>query len=102
MLNLFAYTCAFSIAALAGGARQVVNNDMSRPSLDWGRENHQRNGQDLRSVSMLPHNLFKSWWKIRSLGPYGLIIIDPPTYQRGSFDAEKDYGTDPQATGRIR
>ena len=92
VLNLFAYTCAFSIAALAGGARQVVNNDMSRPSLDWGRENHECNDQDLRSVSMLPHNLFKSWGKIRSQGPYGLIIIDPPTYQRGSFDAEKDYG----------
>jgi 23S rRNA (cytosine1962-C5)-methyltransferase len=40
---------------------------------------------------MLPHNVFKSWWKIRQLGPYDLVIIDPPTNQRGSFVAEKDY-----------
>lgn len=91
VLNLFAYTCAFSVAAIAGGARQVVNNDMSRPALDWGSENHRRNGHDLRRVRMLPHNLFKSWWKIRQLGPYDLVIIDPPTNQRGSFVAEKDY-----------
>jgi 23S rRNA (cytosine1962-C5)-methyltransferase len=91
VLNLFAYTCAFSVAAVAGGARQVVNNDMSRPALDWGTENHRQNAHDLRRVRMLPHNVFKSWWKIRQLGPYDLVIIDPPTNQRGSFVAEKDY-----------
>ncbi|MCB1684813.1 MAG: class I SAM-dependent methyltransferase [Pseudomonadales bacterium] len=91
VLNLFAYTCAFSVAAQAGGATHVVNNDMSKPSLDWGRENHARNGQDPRTVSMLAYNLFKSWWKVRKLGPYGLIIIDPPTFQKGSFDARRDY-----------
>lgn len=91
VLNLFAYTCAFSVAALAGDARQVVNNDMSRPALNWGERNHQLNGHDLRRVRMLPHNLFKSWWKIRQFGPFDLIIIDPPTNQRGSFVAEKHY-----------
>jgi len=91
VLNLFAYTCAFSVAAIAGGARRVVNNDMSRPALNWGERNHQCNGHDLRSVRMLPHNVFKSWWKIRQFGPYDLVIIDPPTNQRGSFVAEKHY-----------
>ena len=92
VLNLFAYTCAFSVVAMAGGAASVVNNDMSKPSLDWGRKNHTLNDHDLRQVSMLPHNLFKSWWKIREYGPYDIIIIDPPTNQRGSFNAEKQYG----------
>jgi len=92
VLNLFAFTCAFSVVAIDGGAVTVVNNDMSRPSLDWGRRNHELNGQDLRRVRMLPHNLFKSWSKIRDLGPFDLVIIDPPTNQRGSFNAEKQYG----------
>ena len=92
VLNLFSFTCAFSVAALAGGAAHVVNNDMSRPALDWGRRNHELNEQDLRQISMLPHNLFKSWWKIRQLGPFDLVVIDPPTNQRGSFNAEKQYG----------
>ena len=30
VLNLFAYTCTFSVAAIAGGARSVLNNDMSK------------------------------------------------------------------------
>jgi len=92
VLNLFSFTCAFSVSALAGGATHVVNVDMSRPALEWGKRNHALNDQDLRQVTMLPHNLFKSWWKIRQLGPYGLIIVDPPTNQRGSFNAEKQYG----------
>jgi 23S rRNA (cytosine1962-C5)-methyltransferase len=92
VLNLFAYTCAFSVAAMAGGAAQVVNNDMSRNALDWGRRNHELNDHDMRCVRMLPHNVFKSWWRIRKLGPYERIIIDPPSNQRGSFVAEKQYG----------
>lgn len=91
VLNLFAFTCAFSVAALAGGAAAVVNVDMSRPALDWGARNHQLNGQDLRRVSMLAHNLFKSWQKLKSLGPFDMVIIDPPTNQRGSFNAERQY-----------
>ncbi len=91
VLNLFAYTCAFSVAALAGDAAHVVNNDMSRNALDWGRRNHEHNEQDLRQTTMLPFNVFKSWWKLRQLGPYDLVIVDPPSRQRGSFDAERDY-----------
>lgn len=92
VLNLFAYTCTFSVAAIAGGATLVVNNDMSRSALEWGKENHQLNTHDLRNVRMLPHDLFKSWAKIRQFGPYDKVVIDPPTNQRGSFNAEKQYG----------
>ena len=92
VLNLFAYTCGFSVAAVAGGASLVVNNDMSRSALEWGRDNHRENGHDSRLVAMLAHNLFKSWQKIRQRGPYDVVVIDPPTNQRGSFNAEKQSG----------
>ena len=92
VLNLFAYTCSLSVAALAGDARQVVNVDMSKPSINWGQRNHELNQQDLRSVKSVPHNLFRSWGRISQCGRYDTIIIDPPTRQRGSFDAEKNYG----------
>ncbi|MCL7461298.1 class I SAM-dependent methyltransferase [Pseudomonas sp. NW5] len=91
VLNLFAYTCAFSVAALAGGAQQVVNLDMSSAALARGRENHQLNDQELGRVRFLAHDLLKSWSKVARHGPYELIIIDPPTFQRGSFVLEKDY-----------
>lgn len=34
---------------------------------------------------------FKSWGKIKKSGPYDLIIIDPPSFQKGSFALTKDY-----------
>jgi 23S rRNA (cytosine1962-C5)-methyltransferase len=91
VLNLFSYTCSLSVAALAGGARQVVSADMSKPSIEWGKRNHQLNEHDLRQVRSLPHNILKSWARIQKLGPFDTIIIDPPTRQKGSFNAEKHY-----------
>ncbi|MBM3108456.1 class I SAM-dependent methyltransferase [Pseudomonas sp. V1] len=91
VLNLFAYTCGFSVAAIAGGAEQVVNLDMARSALSRGRDNHRLNGQDVGRVSFLGHELFKSWGKVRKSGPYDLIIIDPPTFQKGSFVLTQDY-----------
>lgn len=91
VLNLFAYTCGFSLAAIAGGATQVVNLDMSRAALNRGRENHRLNGHDLTHVSFLDHELFKSWGKVKRLGPYDLVIIDPPSFQKGSFALDRDY-----------
>lgn len=91
ILNLFAYTCAFSVHGAAGGASGVVNNDMARPVLDWGVRNHQLNEQSLDGIRMLPHNLLKSWGKMGKLSPFDIIIADPPTNQGGSFNAEKHY-----------
>jgi 23S rRNA (cytosine1962-C5)-methyltransferase len=91
VLNLFAYTCSFSVAALAGNARQVVSVDMSKPSVSWGNRNHELNSQDLRCVRSMSHNILKSWSRIERPGPYDTVIIDPPTHQRGSFEAERDY-----------
>lgn len=89
VLNLFAYTCAFSVAALDAGARQVLNMDMAQGALATGQHNHQLNG--LTGASFLAHDIFSSWGKITRSGPYHLIIIDPPSYQKGSFVATKDY-----------
>ncbi len=91
VLNLFAYTCGFSVAAIAGGAEHVVNLDMASAALTRGRENHRLNGHNLGRVSFLGHELFKSWGKVRKLGPYDLIIIDPPSFQKGSFALTRDY-----------
>lgn len=91
VLNLFAYTCGFSVAALAGGAEQVTNLDMAKAALSRGRENHRLNGQALDRVRFLPHELLRSWGNIRRQGPYDLIIIDPPSFQKGSFDLQRDY-----------
>ena len=90
VLNLFAYTCAFSVVALQAGARLVVNVDMGQGAMATGQQNHQLNGITT-GASFLVHDIFKTWGKINRSGPYGLVIVDPPSYQKGSFIATKDY-----------
>lgn len=90
VLNLFAYTCAFSVAALQGGAAQVVNIDMARGALATGQHNHALNGLAGRA-QFWPHDVFTSWGKIARHGPWDLIVADPPSHQKGSFVATKDY-----------
>ncbi|WP_353238734.1 class I SAM-dependent methyltransferase [Limnohabitans sp.] len=90
ILNLFAYTCAFSVVALQGGAAQVLNLDMSHGALAVGQQNHRLNDLPAKA-RFLGHDIFKTWGKINKMGPYGVIVIDPPSYQKGSFIATKDY-----------
>ena len=66
VLNLFAYTCGFSVAALHGGALQVVNIDMAAGPMKNGKRNHELN--NLQGARFLTHNIFKTWGKIRKLG----------------------------------
>lgn len=91
VLNLFSYTCAFSLAAKVGGAKSVVNVDMSKGALKTGMANHSLNNLDPKGVSFLPYNILKSFSSLKRKGPYDMIIIDPPSFQRGSFEATKDY-----------
>jgi len=90
VLNLFAYTGAFSVVALQAGAAQVTNVDMSAGALGIGRRNHALNGI-ATGASFLAHDIFNSWGKLTRGGPYDLVICDPPSFQKGSFVATKDY-----------
>lgn len=91
VLNLFSYTCAFSIAAISGGAKHVFNIDMSRVSLSTGRDNHRLNEQDTKRVKFEAIDIFKSFGRIKKHGPYDLLICDPPSFQKGSVDIRRDY-----------
>ncbi len=91
ILNLFSYSCSFSVAAIAGGADNVVNIDMNRGALALGRSNHQLNHLDLRRVSFLPLEIFRSFSRLRKLAPFDMIICDPPDEQGSSFRPQRDW-----------
>ena len=91
VLNMFAYTCSLSVAALAGEASEVVNIDMSKNALASGRDNHRRNSQNIQKVKFLSHNILKSFGSLTKKGPFDLIIVDPPSNQGKSFYVETDY-----------
>jgi len=91
VLNLFSYSCSFSLAAMQGGASSVINIDMSHGALKLGKTNHQINEIDTHLVKFFRHDIFKSWGKLKRYGLYETIVFDPPTNQVGSFTASKDY-----------
>lgn len=91
VLNLFSYTCSLSVAALVGGASEVVNVDMAEPALSVGRLNHRLNSLEDKKVRYLDYNIMKSLGTIGKKGPFDLVIIDPPSFQGASFQLERDY-----------
>lgn len=91
VLNLFSYTCAFSVSAISAGASKVVNVDMAKNALTTGRTNHHLNNLEAKKVKFMPYDILKSWSRIKKEAPYDIIIIDPPSFQKGSFEATKDY-----------
>ncbi len=91
VLNLFAYTCGFSVAAMAGGASQVANVDVSKAALSRGRDNHRLNNQETSRVIFQGVDIFKSFSRLRKYAPYDLLICDPPALQIGRVDIQRDY-----------
>ncbi len=89
VLNLFSYTCSFSVAAMNAGALKVTNIDMKKSFLKVGQKNHQLNGLE-KNVQFLSYDIMKSLSGITKKGPWDLIIIDPPSHQK-SFHLESAY-----------
>ena len=83
VLNTFAYTCAYSVAAALGGAELVVSVDVSRKYLDWGRRNFQANALDPQPHQFIHSDIFDFLGRARRQGRrFDLVILDPPTFGR--------------------
>lgn len=80
VLNLFAYTCGFSVAAVLGGATRVVSIDVSRQALARGERNLELNGgaSDYRSMAVDVFDALKKLTRDRE--KFDVVIVDPPTY----------------------
>jgi len=84
LLNTFAYTCSFSVVAALAGA-QTVSVDLSKKSLDRGRENFALNGLALEGHHFLADDVLDVLPRLERRGEkFNLIILDPPTFSRGN------------------
>jgi 23S rRNA (cytosine1962-C5)-methyltransferase len=98
LLNTFAYTCSFSVAAALSGA-ETVSIDLSRKSLDRGVENFVLNGLDPskeKGHRFLADDVLDTLPRLGRKGEtFDAIILDPPTFSRGNkgrrFQVEKDF-----------
>ncbi|MCL2259081.1 MAG: class I SAM-dependent methyltransferase [Proteobacteria bacterium] len=81
VLNLFAYTCGFGVAARSGGAVEVLNVDISKHCLEWGKQNLERNGFEAKPGEFWVEEVFRVLGKLFAKGRrFELIILDPPSF----------------------
>lgn len=102
MLNLFAYTGGFGIAAALGGATAVTTVDLSKAAVEWSRRNFELNpaaGGDRQPGAaggdreFFAADCFFFLERAAKRGRrWDLVICDPPIFSRGErvFRLEKD------------
>lgn len=94
VLNLFAYTGGSTVASLKAGA-EVVHVDSSKGMIDFAKENVKLNKLDETKVRYITDDVIKFCEReIRRNHKYDAIIMDPPTFGRGTnkeiWNIEKD------------
>jgi len=95
LLNCFAYTCSFFVAAATTGAK-TVNIDLSRKSLARGRDNFVLNAQGLTGHRFIAEDVMEYLPRLARKGEkFDAIILDPPTFSRSrsgkAFQVERDF-----------
>ncbi len=97
LLNTFAFSCAFQVAAAVGGARRSVSIDASARALERGRRNLALNGHDNAELhDTLRGDVFHWLPRMARRGDaFDILVLDPPSYarvQKRRFSAARDYG----------
>ena len=81
VLNLFSYTCSFSVYAALASAEHVTSVDLSGHALARGRENFSLNGLDPSAHAFVQTDALE--WLVRAAKraeKFGVVILDPPTF----------------------
>ena len=90
VLNLFSYSGAFGVAALAGGASRVTHVDVSEPALALARENHAANAQDLACVETVAADVFEDLRARAARGEtWDVVVTDPPAFAKKTPDVDR-------------
>jgi 23S rRNA (cytosine1962-C5)-methyltransferase len=87
VLNLFSYSGAFGIAALAGSARHVTNIDTSESALTMCSELLKANDYSSSSAKSIGADVFQ-WLSIDRDDQYDMIIVDPPALIKKRSDID--------------
>jgi 23S rRNA (cytosine1962-C5)-methyltransferase len=83
VLDLFAYTGGFSVAAAQGGAMSITAVESSAEALEMAAR-HLEPWQHQRSIALAREDAFR--FVRREAGPWDLVIVDPPPLARRSGD----------------
>lgn len=95
VLNLFSYTCAFSVACAKGGAT-TTSVDLSAKYIEWGKRNFELNRINEEEHHFVARDVFEFLKQApKKNSTYDLVIADPPSFSRtkkgGVFSIKKDF-----------
>ena len=81
VLNLFSYTCSFSVYAALASAERVTSVDLSGHALSRGRENFVLNGLDPEAHAFVQTDALEWLSRAAKRGEkFGVVILDPPSF----------------------
>ncbi|MHB8777647.1 MAG: class I SAM-dependent methyltransferase [Anaerolineales bacterium] len=94
VLNTFAYTGSFGVAALKGGARHVMQIDLNREFLNLAKDSYSLNGFPIRKGNFISRDFFEQVGNMKRENKcFDCVIIDPPFYSttsKGKVDQVHD------------
>jgi len=86
-LNLFSYSGAFSVAALAGGAERAVDVDSSDAALELAREHRRANGLPAEEADFVRADVFDDLRRRASAEErWDIVVCDPPAFAKKRGD----------------
>ena len=102
VLNLFSYTCSFSVAAASANCEVVFSVDVAGPCLQIGKDNFETNSLAEKQVGKFIKEDVRTWLKKQlrkkdkgNLVPFDIIVCDPPVFAKskkeGNFSVEKEW-----------
>lgn len=90
VLNTFAYTGSLGVAALAGGAKRVMQHDLNRGFLNVAKTSYTLNGFPIVKQDFIAADFFTLAAKLkRTSQMFDCVIVDPPffsTTSKGKVD----------------
>ncbi|MCB0037173.1 MAG: class I SAM-dependent methyltransferase [Anaerolineales bacterium] len=94
VLDVFAYTGAFSLYAAAGGAKNVTSLDISEPALETACYNFDLNRQYHDKVLRCSHHTiiadaFDGLAQLQTQGrQFDLVVVDPPSFAKSQDEVD--------------
>ena len=96
VLNLFAYTGAFTVYAAAGEAQSTTTIDLSKTYIEWAKDNMNLNGFSQAHHHFLQTDVLQYLAKPPAGAMFDLVILDPPTFSNSKrmfdvLDVQRDH-----------
>jgi len=90
VLDVFSYVGAFSVYALAGGAKHVTALDISQPAMEALSDNVQLNGFSMEAVETLVADAFDGMdYLAKQSRTFDMVIVDPPSFAKSQAEIDR-------------